>query len=223
MTDTKTPKQGDEARCKNCKGELVYDAYRNVGSYEPDYDPMDDPITWRHKPGWGYAPGYGRCAGGGCATPDIGKPNYVYVASSWRNALQPAVCAALKSAGIDHYDFKNPDQARGFHWNEVGMPSYDRTTNGPVPVTEYLAGIAHPRAEEGFTHDFDAMKRADACVMVLECGKSAHLEMGWMTGQGKRTCIFLPYEMAVPELMYKMCDAIVTNFMDLLEWLGVED
>ena len=45
--------------------------------------------------------------------------DYVYVASSWRNPIQPAVCAALRSAGIDHYDFKNPEGGTGFSWKEV--------------------------------------------------------------------------------------------------------
>jgi hypothetical protein len=42
--------------------------------------------------------------------PDHGpsRPDYVYVASSWQNPLQVAVCAALRSCGIDHYDFNNP-------------------------------------------------------------------------------------------------------------------
>jgi hypothetical protein len=37
------------------------------------------------------------------------KPSYVYVASSWRNEMQADVCATLKAAGIEHYDFKNPE------------------------------------------------------------------------------------------------------------------
>lgn len=151
------------------------------------------------------------------------KPEYVYVASSWRNNMQTAVVGTLEAAGIPHYDFKNPDTARGFHWGEVGMPTYDRATNGPVPIDEYVQGIVHPRAEEGFKHDMDAMMKADTFVLVLDCGKSAHLELGWAVGQGKRTCIFAPHETIIPELMYKMVDHISTNIMDLLEWLGVED
>lgn len=32
----------------------------------------------------------------------------IYVASSWRCARQPAVVAALRAAGHEVYDFKNP-------------------------------------------------------------------------------------------------------------------
>ena len=147
----------------------------------------------------------------------------IYVASSWRNPIQTAVCAALRSAGLEHYDFKNPKPGdHGFHWSEVGMPSYDRETNSAVPIDEYLQGIEHPRALEGFKSDFDAMQACDTCVLVLPCGGSAHLELGWFVGQGRKTAI-LGEDPMIPELMYKMVDYIAPSLFDLLGWLGVED
>ncbi|HRE01000.1 MAG TPA: hypothetical protein PLV68_06845, partial [Ilumatobacteraceae bacterium] len=47
------------------------------------------------------------------------RPNYVYVASSWRNPVHADVIDALAVAGIDHYDFKNPSGGTGFSWREV--------------------------------------------------------------------------------------------------------
>ena len=35
----------------------------------------------------------------------------IYVASSWRNAQQPAVVARLREAGHEVYDFRNPAPA----------------------------------------------------------------------------------------------------------------
>lgn len=170
------------------------------------------------------------------------RPGYVYVASSWRNHVHTAVCAALRSVGIDHYDFKNPPGGTGFSWREVktpeflSVPAQDVVTGETVDVQtrvrakgsdweevdEYLRMIAHPRAIEGFDSDFAAMKRADTFVMVLPCGKSAHLELGWAVGAGKRTAILLedPVE---PELMYRMVDYLAPSLLDLLGWLGVED
>ena len=41
----------------------------------------------------------------------------IYVASSWRNKYQPEVVAALRKAGHEVYDFRNPkDNPGGFHW-----------------------------------------------------------------------------------------------------------
>lgn len=157
-------------------------------------------------------------------------PSYVYVASSWRNMMQSGVCAALKAAGIDHYDFKNPEGGTGFSWKQV-RPDYDgprATTEIRAkgadwePVEDYLAMVRHPVAIKGYESDFAAMQRADTFVMVLPCGKSAHLELGWAVGARKRTIILLedPVE---PELMYRMVDEMYTSLFDLLGALGVED
>jgi hypothetical protein len=161
----------------------------------------------------------------------MNRPSYVYVASSWRNQMQPALCAILTAAGIEHYDFRNPEGGTGFSWREV-KADYDGPPIGVdgirakgsdwEPVDEYLRMIEHPRAIEGFDADFTAMQKADTFVMVLPCGKSAHLELGWAIGAGKRTAILLedPVE---PELMYRCAAYLATSVFDLLGWLGVED
>ena len=56
---------------------------------------------------------------------------------------------------------------------------------------QYLEALSNPVANRGFKNDFDAMKWADACVLVLPCGRSAHLELGWCAGAGKFTAILL--------------------------------
>lgn len=143
------------------------------------------------------------------------------------------VVAALESAARQQgdqfkpYDFRNPAEGEsGFHWKNSGMPSYELKKDyevPTVPVDEYLAGIQHPVAEKGFKFDFDAMKACDTCVLVLPCGRSAHLELGWFVGQGKRTAILLEQQPMIPELMYKMVDYLAPSLFDLLGWLGVQD
>jgi len=155
----------------------------------------------------------------------MSHPYYVYVASSWRNPVHADVCAALRSAGIDHYDFKNPAAGTGFSWRQVKTDVESVTEPGIKPkgtdwehVDEYLRMVAHPAAVAGFRADFEAMQRADTFVMVLPCGKSAHLELGWAVGAGKRTAILLedPVE---PELMYRMVDYMTRSLVELLAWL----
>jgi hypothetical protein len=145
--------------------------------------------------------------------------NKIYVASSWRNTIQPEVVRALRAEGHDVYDFKNPRPGDvGFHWSEVGMKSYDRGTNSDVPVGEYLEGIRHPIALNGFASDFDAMKWADACVLVLPCGRSAHLEAGWFIGAVRPVAILLDGPLVTPELMYLMADQIYAHIDDVVQW-----
>lgn len=152
------------------------------------------------------------------------KPEYVYVASSWRCQMQPAVIEILRAAKIPAYDFRNPEGGTGFSWGEV-MPSFD-IDEQLADADEYIAALDHPRSIDGFDSDFAAMVKADTFVLVLPCGRSAHLELGWAVGAGKRTAILLDAGdngLVTPELMYKMVDHISTSVFDLLGWLGVED
>ncbi|MDR6117246.1 hypothetical protein QE370_000430 [Aeromicrobium sp. SORGH_AS981] len=140
---------------------------------------------------------------------------YVYVASSWRNPLQDSVVQTLRAHDVDCYDFKNPDGGTGFSWSQID-PNWQAWS-----AEEYVRLLDHPIAQAGYDSDFNAMERADAFVLVLPCGRSAHLELGWAVGKGKRTCI-LTRDGEEPELMAKMVDHIATSEQDLLAWLRVD-
>jgi hypothetical protein len=137
----------------------------------------------------------------------------IYVASSWRNKQQPLVVQTLREAGHEVYDFKNPPDASGFKWSDID-PEWEAWTND-----QYTSSLEHPLAEKGFKADFDAMAWADAVVLVLPCGRSAHLELGWGVGSGKKTCVLLSPGAMDPELMVKMCDHIALDVDSVLEWL----
>ena len=135
----------------------------------------------------------------------------IYVASSWRNKYQPEVVAALRKAGHEVYDFRNPPHGgNGFHWTDIDENAPNWTFD------EYAEGLNHPLAERQFKADLEALEWADACVLVLPCGRSAHTEAGWMAGRGKKVVVYIP-KMEEPELMYKLFDAVVDNLDDLLE------
>ena len=141
------------------------------------------------------------------------KTKRIYVASSWRNQMQPAIVTMLRTAGFEVYDFKADD---GFSWREID-DNWENWTN-----EEYIKALDHPRSQSGYKRDFDAMEWADTFVLVQPCGRSAHLELGWACGAGKKTAILLGNAIE-PELMAKMADHITDNLIDLLGFLGVED
>lgn len=139
----------------------------------------------------------------------------IYVASSWRNPHQPAVVLALRDAGHEVYDFRNPAPGNtGFSWSDVD-PEWKAWT--PEQMVEALH---HPIAEEGFNLDMSNLMAADATVLVMPCGRSAHLEAGYACGAGQ-TVIILQTESAEPELMYAMADAVVHSLPDVLSLLDV--
>lgn len=122
----------------------------------------------------------------------------LYVASSWRNALQPEVVAVLRAAGHEVYDFRNPAPGEhGFSWKEIDG-GWQRWT-----AEQYLTALQDDIAIRGFRSDFDAMKGADAFVLVHPSGRSAHLEAGWAAGAGKPVVCLLE-QGGEPELMVKL-------------------
>ncbi len=139
----------------------------------------------------------------------------IYVASSWRNESQPSVVEFLRAAGHEVYDFRHPVPGNeGFSWKQVWL---ERDDKGKSTLASLSGALAHPIAEQGFKYDFDAMKWAEVCVLVLPCGNSAHLEAGWMAGQGKLVLVYGAGQVKIePELMYKFLD----RMHDTLEGLG---
>ena len=137
----------------------------------------------------------------------------IYLASSWRNPYQPLVVKALREAGHEVYDFRNPSSGdEGFKWKNVdGL--WEKWSND-----DYINALNHPVAERGFKNDFDAMVWADVCILLLPCGRSAHSEAGWMQGAGKPTYVILT-EKQEPELMYKLFAGIFTKIEDLISSL----
>lgn len=137
----------------------------------------------------------------------------IYVASSWRCEQQPEVVDALRAAGHEVYDFRNPPRRTGFAWSQI-----DPDWLGWSPVA-YRSLLDDPIAVAGYKSDFEAMRWADTFVLVLPCGRSAHLELGWAAGQGKRTAILLSADKFEPELMYRMVDKLAVSLAELVEWV----
>lgn len=137
----------------------------------------------------------------------------IYLASSWRNPQYAAVLAALRAAGHDVYNFKNPEAGNnGFRWSEIDG-DWEKWT-----PEQYRKALEHPVAESGFAHDMRALSRCDALVMVQKCGVSSALELGWAAGAGIPTIALLaPSE---PELMLKMADHICLSVEEVIEKLS---
>lgn len=139
----------------------------------------------------------------------------IYVASSWRNQFQPNVVSMLRFNGHEVYDFRNPPNGvPGFAWSEID-PEWQTWT-----ADQYRALLTtHPIAARGFLNDLRGMQWADTCLLVLPCGRSAHLELGWFSGQGKRS-IILTRDGEEPELMALLANEICVSMDEVLLALG---
>jgi hypothetical protein len=137
----------------------------------------------------------------------------IYVATSWRNKYQPDVVKALRAKGHEVYDFRHPnDNSEGFHWSDID-PNWQQWTK-----EQYKEALNHPIAMQGFGRDMAALEKAEAVVMVLPCGRSAHLELGYAIGRHNLGIIYIP-EAIEPELMYKMGAQICTTMDEVIGYL----
>lgn len=135
----------------------------------------------------------------------------IYVASSWRNILQPAIVTALRLTGHKVYDFRNPAEGdNGFAWSEIS-PDWEQWS----PV-EYRDALQTDIAKRGYQSDIEALKRCDSCVLVLPSGRSASWEFGYAIGQGKKSAVVM-LKSCEPELMYREAE-ILTTMDELFDW-----
>ncbi|MCP4706127.1 MAG: hypothetical protein GY865_16125 [candidate division Zixibacteria bacterium] len=140
----------------------------------------------------------------------------IYVASSWRNNHQPEIVKILRKVGHKVYDFRNPKPGdNGFQWSEID-PNWQSWS-----PSEFQEALTHPIAERGFGLDWEAMGWADAGVMVMPCGRSAHLEAGYFVGAGKK--LFILLDNGEPELMYNMADHVCVDESELLSTLEIQE
>lgn len=144
----------------------------------------------------------------------------IYVASSWRNTQQPEVVQTLRDLGHTVYDFKGPGDGwggtgsgpGGFGWSELD-PAWQAWT-----PEAYVYALNKPRAIEGFNRDMDALRSSNFCLMVMPCGPSASMEMGWACGAGIPTVVYVP-GMREPDLMVKMANVVTHTWADVAAYL----
>lgn len=134
----------------------------------------------------------------------------IYVASSWRNELQPTIVRALRSAGHEVYDFRAPAPGvSGFSWSEID-PNWQSWT-----PAEYREALKHPIAKRGYGYDIAALRACTSCVLVLPSGRSASWEFGFAMARSDTYCnSVVAFHKCEPELMYLEAN-IITSIDEL--------
>ena len=121
----------------------------------------------------------------------------------------------LNNEGHEVYDFRHPEPGNeGFHWSDIDAGWRDWT------FAQFRLALCHRLAAQGFRLDMAALEAATAGVLVLPCGRSAHLEAGHMIGAGKPVAIYCRRsrcERHEPELMYRMAELVI-GYKELLQW-----
>jgi hypothetical protein len=143
----------------------------------------------------------------------------LYVASSWRNPHYFSVIEALRNREFNVWDWRNPPTGgSGFRWQDAGFPDYQH--GDKVTAEQWNDALHHPASAIGFASDLCGMNWADEGILLHPCGRSAHLEAGWMAGRGKKVHI-LAMEPVEPDLMILALNGSLCDNLDtLIERIG---
>ena len=142
----------------------------------------------------------------------------IYISSSWKNQEQPFLVEELRKRGHKVYDFRHPcGRDDNNVWipvsNSLGLSFYYE--NNCLNRESFRKMLTDKNAINRFNEHFKAMQDADTCILLLPCGRSSHVEAGFMNGQGKRVFVMDTSNVATPELMYLMFDDYFHDYDDL--------
>lgn len=145
----------------------------------------------------------------------------IYVASSWSNPHQPMLVEELRQRGHKVYDFRHPSGRDDRDvWEETGISGtffHDALTGETgLSGSQLSEALLNEQARARFREHSAAMQDADTCVLFLPCGRSSHIEAGYMKGLGKRVYVFgSQFDIHKPELMYLTLDGFFYLYDDL--------
>ena len=117
----------------------------------------------------------------------------IYLIGSLRNPEVPLIARYLRKRGFEAYDdWYSPGPEADDRWQ-----AYEKKRGRTFD--EALQGW---HARQVFEMDKRHLDRCDAGVLILPAGKSGHLELGYVAGQGKPVYILLDKEPERYDCMY---------------------
>ena len=136
---------------------------------------------------------------------------FIYLIGSLRNPEVPKVAKILRDAGHDVFDdWYAAGPEADDHWMQYEK---DRGSD----FARALDGYA---ARHVYEYDKSHLDRCGVGVLLMPAGKSGHLELGYMIGQGKPGYILLPSEPERYDVMYNFARGVYSNVDSLLKALA---
>ena len=134
----------------------------------------------------------------------------IYLIGSLRNENVPIVGQSIRTAGFEVFD----------EWYSAGKIADDS-------FKEYFQarGISYPEALKSyaaqhiFNFDKRHLDRCDGAILVCPAGRSGHLELGYMVGQGKPTYVLMDSDSDRWDIMYSFVTGVYFDIDKLIEEL----
>jgi hypothetical protein len=135
----------------------------------------------------------------------------IYVIGALKNPAVPQLASTLRTAGHAVFaDWYSPGPEADQFWT-----AYERSQG-----RTYRDALYGAHAANAFGLDRRHLDEATAGVLVLPAGKSGHLELGYLAGQGKRTFILFEGEPERWDLMYLFAEYVCFSVDELIEALA---
>jgi hypothetical protein len=131
----------------------------------------------------------------------------LYLIGSLRNPEIPIIGNKLREAEIDIFD----DWFAAGPIADDSWQEYERLRGHSFD--EALKGFA---AKHVFSFDHYHLNRSDGAILALPAGKSGHLELGYIIGQGKPGYILMDKEPERYDQMYQFAQGVFFNIEDLI-------
>lgn len=131
----------------------------------------------------------------------------LYIIGSLRNPKIPYIAKELRELGFKEVfdDWYSPGPHADDHWREFEK----------IRGSSYSQALNNWAGKHIFEFDKFHIDRSHIGVLCMPCGKSGHLELGYMIGQGKKGYVLFDKEPKRWDIMYQYCDGVFFNLNDL--------
>jgi hypothetical protein len=135
----------------------------------------------------------------------------VYLIGSLSNQNIPKLANLIEEAGHKVFaDWYSPGPDADTFWRE-----YEQERG-----REFVAALNGPHAQQVFDLDKRWLDWCEVGILALPAGRSAHLELGYLIGGGKRGYILLEEpNPARWDVMYRFTGGVTHDFDLLLKWI----
>lgn len=134
----------------------------------------------------------------------------LYLIGSLRNPDIPALGNKIRDLGIDVFD----------DWHGAGPHADDEWKRYEEERGhDYIEGLQGLAARHVFEFDKYHLDRCDIGVLAMPAGKSGHLEIGYLAGQGKPTFVLLEEGIDRWDVMYQFMTGVAQTEEELYELL----
>jgi len=131
----------------------------------------------------------------------------IYLMGALRNPEVPKLANEIRELGFEVFDdwFTPGPEADTF------LFEYEKGRG-----RNYLEALEGFAANHIFAFDLEHLDSADIGLLLMPAGRSCHLEIGYLAGQGKPTYVLLDEEPSRIDIMYKLLTKVFLDKADLL-------